>query len=113
MIKKHPLYTWTIIYSEQVEDAIDMARQLVEDQQCQSFKQQLAGIDYDKLFKDPEFDAREESLFTPADIPQDQMVTLAGKLKKVEWYRPQQIAPDVGSIGFTKPYKPLEEDGEE
>ena len=113
MIKNHPLYTWTIIYSEEVESAVAIARELAAAQQCQSFAQQHGGIDYDKLFKDEEFGARPESLFTGGDLPEDKMVSLGGKLNKVEWYRPQQIAPDVGLVGFTRPYKPPEEGGEE
>lgn len=61
------------------------------------------GIDYNKLFKDPDFtDDLGKSVFIKGDVPTHKEVVLMPKLRKIRWYRPQQIAPNPRLIGFTK-----------
>jgi len=62
MIDEHPHYPKTIIFSEDINDAIDQARMILEEQEAVSLKFQQR-VDYDKLFKDPEFLCSKESIY--------------------------------------------------
>ena len=77
----------TIIVGSNLEAAIDVARSLIAGQGCQSIKQQTS-IDWEKLFKDPDFSTIEESIHRPGDIPETKMLTFENKLKSIAWYRP-------------------------
>lgn len=104
MLDDHPYYSQTIVVSENVQDAIDKAREILQDQNALTIKQQKK-IDYDKLFKDPDFGCNPESVYKDGDIPAHKLLTLESKLRKLEWFRPQQIAPDYDMIGFTSSEK--------
>lgn len=101
MIKEHPYYPQTIVFSENVQDAIDAARVMLDEQECQTVKQMMS-INYDKLFKDPEFTRTEESIIKKGDLPESKMLFFAEKMKKIKWFRPQEIAPDFHLMGFLK-----------
>jgi len=62
-------------------------------------------LDYSKLFQDPEFTPTQQSIYKEGDVPEYKSLFLLEKLKKVEWFRPQQIAPKFDLIGFTKSAK--------
>ena len=72
----------TILFESDVQSAIDVARALVVGQGCQSMKQQTS-IDYDKLFKDPDFGANEQSIHRPGDISAPKMLTFENKLRSI------------------------------
>ena len=46
------------------------------------------SINFDKLFKDPEFTRTEESIIKKGDLPDSKMLFFAEKLKKIKWFRP-------------------------
>ena len=94
----------SILFESNLESAIDAARALVVSQGCKSIKQQTS-IDYDKLFKDGDFETSEQSIHRPGDIPKSKMLTFENKLRSIEWFRPQQIAPDYDLVGFMKSAK--------
>ena len=83
----HPCYPETIVFTEKLEIVIDKARTLIQDQGCQSVQEQTS-LDYNKLFKDPEFTADVQSIFRAGDLPEHKMPLMENKLKKVTWYRP-------------------------
>ena len=73
-------------------------------QNCVPLKDQN-GIDYDKLFKDPEFLPQESSIHVEGDIPKAKAILMKNKIRKVRWQRPQEIAPDPEFVGFLKSLK--------
>lgn len=79
MITEHPTCPATILFSENVQGAIEVARQLIAEQGCQSLKQQ-DGVDYDKLFQDPEFPASQESLYRDGDISDEAMLLVGHRI---------------------------------
>ena len=103
---KHPSYPDTVIF-QSLDKAIDRANELINQQGCVSYSEMADpeshhGIDYDKLFKDPDFtDDIGKSVFVKGDVPTHKEVVLLPKLRRIRWYRPPQIAPNAKLIGFT------------
>ena len=85
---QHPAYPDTILFESNFEKVMEAVQQLVDAQGCETIEE-MAELDYDKLYCDPEFTISAESIYRKGDVPDDKALLLEEKLKKVEWFRPQ------------------------
>jgi hypothetical protein len=75
---------------------------LIAQQKCETIEQQSV-LDYEKLFKDPEFgpESKYNPIYFNNDLDEKTAFDLEFSLKKVTWMRPSEIAPKPKISGFT------------
>ena len=76
---------------------------MIEEQKCQTIREQSV-LDYELLFKDPEFgpDTRHNPVYFDGDLEAKLANEIEFSLKKLQWLRPQQISQKPKLAGFNR-----------
>ncbi|CDW89694.1 cysteine protease family c02 [Stylonychia lemnae] len=102
-LESKPLYPNTILQTNNPEEVKQVIELMIAQQQCQSVQEQSV-LNYNLLFKDPDFgpEAQYNPLYFEGDLDQKLAQELEFSLRKLSWMRPQEIAPMPKMAGFTE-----------